>query len=105
MSESNWLEQELRTHLGPARAPAGLWAKIQFPQRVSSGGTRRFIWPALAIVLLLASADLLWEFSKARGGFGPSPRPTATELAAISAGQCDLWSSDPSHIRQWIKSR
>jgi hypothetical protein len=104
MSESSWLEHELATHLGQTSAPAGLWVKIQRPQRVNNG-VQRLVLPAFALLILLASADLLWEVGKSRGAFGHSARPTATELAAISAGQCDLWSSDPAHIRQWIKSR
>ena len=111
MPETNWLafdpkiESELRNHLGPVTAPPELWAKIQSPQRVSPFSARQLIWPAIAILLLLASADLLWEFSKARGGFRQFARPTPAELASISGQDCDLWSNDPGRILHWIKSQ
>ncbi|MCU1328100.1 MAG: hypothetical protein JWN34_3470, partial [Bryobacterales bacterium] len=63
MSESSWLEHELATHLGQTSAPAGLWVKIQRPQRVNNG-VQRLVLPAFALLILLASADLLWEVGK-----------------------------------------
>lgn len=108
MAEDDWLEGKLRAQLGPVSAPAGLWTKIQAPgavRRAESGPTR-LLWPVIAFLMLLASADLLWEFSKARGGLRQIAQPEAAELAAVAASPeaCDLYSNDPVRIRQWVKS-
>ncbi len=108
MAEDSWLEVNLREQLRPVSAPAGLWSKIQAPgagRRAESDPTR-LLWPAIALLMLLASADLLWEFSKARGGLRQIAQPDAAELAALAASPeaCELNSNDPVHIRQWIKS-
>ncbi|HXJ44992.1 MAG TPA: hypothetical protein VNH18_37230 [Bryobacteraceae bacterium] len=110
MSEgrSAWLESELVSKLGPVEAPLGLWERIQHPAAAPSRPvTARFLWPAIAIILLLASADLLWEFSKARGGLRQMAQPDASDIAAIASApdRCDLYSDDPARIRQWVKSR
>lgn len=109
MGKDTWLEAELRTQLGPVSAPAGLWAKIQSPgavRRADSGPTR-LLWPVIAFLMLLASADLLWEFSKARGGLRQTTQPNPAELEALAASSatCDLYSSDPARLRKWVKSR
>ena len=114
MAESNsgkdsWLEAELRAQLRPVSAPAGLWTKIQSPgavRRADSGPTR-LLWPVIAVLMLLASVDLLWEFSKARGGLRQTTQPNPAELAALAASPeaCDLYSSDPARLQKWVKSR
>lgn len=108
MAEDSWLETKLREELRPVSAPGGLWTKIQAPgavRRAESGPTR-LLWPVIALLMLLASADLLWEFSKARGGLRQIAQPEAAELAALAASPeaCELNSNDPARIRQWVKS-
>jgi len=95
MSESSWLERELQAGLAPVVAPAGLWYRIQAPKGTGS----RLLWPVIAVLMLLASAELLWQLRAVT-------RPSSSELAAIAADsdQCDLWSTDPARIRQWVKT-
>ena len=104
MSEFGWLEGELRAELAPVAAPPGLWARLARRRHVAP---TRLLWPVIVLALLLASADLLWEFTKARGSLRQIAQPAASDLALVAAGagQCDIYSSDPAHIRQWVKSR
>lgn len=109
MAGQDWLDAKLRAELTPVSAPIGLWAKIQSPgaARNTEAGPTRLLWPAIAILMLLASADLLWEFSKARGALRQTAQPEASELAGLAASPeaCELYSSDPAHIQRWVKSR
>ena len=100
---SEWLEAELTSALRPAQAPPGLWGRVLSPRAPARG----WLVPAIALVLLVASVDLLWEFSKARGGLRQGMQPDAAEIAAIAGSEkrCDLYSDDPGRIRQWVKSR
>jgi len=110
MSETKqgWLEAELTSALGQAQAPAGLWTRIgAAPKPSRSFHAIRFVWPALAILVLFAAANLLWEFSKAQGGLRHIAHPGPEDIAALAAApdQCDFYSNDPSRIHEWVKSR
>ncbi len=104
----NWLADKLREELRPATAPDRLWARIQAPAAASRAetGPTRFLWPAIALLMLLASADLLWEFSKARGSLRQFAQPDPSTIASLAsaADACDIYSNDPVRLRQWVKS-
>lgn len=59
---SKWLEDQLSRHLGPARAPDGLWERLQHaaqPPRPTA--TLPFArWSAAAALILAATAGSLW---------------------------------------------
>lgn len=86
MSDSSrWLQNELSRRLGPAKAPPSLWNGIQAARQPASGGWRSSfgwaLWPAIAFLLFLASADLVWEMSRARGAIRQVARTEGVTVA------------------------
>jgi hypothetical protein len=59
---SKWLEDQLSRHLGPARAPDGLWERLQHaaqpPRAAAPLPLAR--WSAAAVLILAATAGSLW---------------------------------------------
>jgi len=96
VSERKWLEGELARQLGPVRAPDSLWARIERERRRRNSGTRRsfewVLWPAVALMLMIASADLFWELGRARVAW--------REMAPAANGE-----EAPSHPHKWLISR
>jgi len=92
-----WLEAQLLRDIAQVKAPDTLWANIRAEQRARQAPVRRgwMLWPAVAMVLLLASGDLLWEFGKARGSL---IRLSDHEVARLA-------SDNPTEIRAWVKTK
>ena len=105
MSEPNnndWLERELAGQMKPARAPESLWGRIESARRGAPGSRRAslqaaarqtgwILWPAVVLVLFLASGDLLWEIGKARASMAPLTEQDLSSLTDVSA--CDIRST------------
>lgn len=79
------------------KAPDTLWSGIRAEERNRQQPHRTgwMIWPAVAMVLLVASADLLWQMGKARG---ETIRLSDPEIARLT-------SENPAEIRAWVKTR
>jgi hypothetical protein len=102
-NENDWIEKELARQLTPVRAPDSLWSRIESARRRSSPQAGWILWPAVAMMLLFASGDLLWEIGKARASIAPL---TEQDLEAVADGSaCDFKSSDPAQIERWVKAR
>ena len=112
MADSNgndWIEKELARQLSPVRAPDSLWSRVESARRgarsLPPGGRQAgwILWPAVAMMLLFASGDLLWEVGKARASIAPL---TEQDLEAVADGAaCDFKSSDPVQIERWVKAK
>jgi hypothetical protein len=112
-NNNDWLERELARQMKPARAPESLWGRIE-SGRSGAPGSRRsslqaaarqtgwILWPAVALVLFLASGDLLWEIGKARASMAPLTEQDLSSLTDVSA--CDIRSTDPDVIARWVKA-
>lgn len=108
-NENDWIEKELARQLTPVRAPDSLWSRVESARRrgarsSSLAGTQAgwILWPAVAMMLLFASGDLLWEIGKARASIAPL---TEQDLEAVADGSaCDFKSSDPAQIERWVKA-
>jgi len=87
----------LLREMAQVKAPDTLWAGIRAEQRARQTPVRTgwMLWPAVAMVLLLASGDLLWEFGKARGSV---IRLSDHEVARLT-------SDNPGEIRAWVKTK
>jgi hypothetical protein len=111
-NNNDWLERELARQMKPARAPESLWGRIESVRR--GAGSRRgslqaaarqtgwILWPAVALVLFLASGDLVWEIGKARASISPLTEQDLSSLTDVSA--CDIRSTDPDVIARWVKA-
>lgn len=105
LNDNNPIEKELARQLAPVRAPESLWGRIDAARRTgrSSAQAGWILWPAVALMLLLASGDLLWEIGKARASLAPL---TEQDLEAVSDGAaCEFKSSDPVQIERWVKAK
>lgn len=108
-NENDWIEKELARQLTPVRAPNSLWSRVESARRgarsasLSGGQAGWILWPAVAMMLLLASGDLLWEIGKARASIAPL---TEQDLEAVADGSgCDFKSSDPAQIERWVRAK
>jgi hypothetical protein len=104
-NENDWIEKELARQLTPVRAPDSLWSRVESARRSqrSSPQAGWILWPAVAMMLLFASGDLLWEIGKARASITPL---TEQDLEAVADGSaCDFKSSDPAQIERWVKAK
>jgi len=104
-NENDWIEKELARQLTPVRAPDSLWSRIESARRGARSSPQAgwILWPAVAMMLLFASGDLLWEIGKARASIAPL---TEQDLEAVADGSaCDFKSSDPAQIERWVKAR
>jgi hypothetical protein len=79
------LETELARHLGPVvNAPEGLWSRIEAERRRNTRVTGGWVlWPAVAMVLLVACVNLLWEAREA-------PRTAPAIRAAAECLSCHV---------------
>lgn len=112
-NDNSWLQNELERQLAPVRAPDSLWGRIEaaaFNSRrrktnpAQAGPQAGWIlWPAVAVLLLSASGDLLWELGKARASLAPL---TEQDLEAVAdSASCDFKSADPAQIERWVKAK
>src|SRR5579862_2732927 len=101
-----WLERELERQFAPAAAPDSLWSRIE-RQRLARRPSvpRMVLWPAVAALILAASADLLWQLNQARKSLRDLAQFTKTELRAVADANNvpELKSGDPAEIRRWVK--
>jgi hypothetical protein len=111
MSEPNsndWVERELARQMRPLRAPDSLWGRIESARRGARGSRVAslqkgwMLWPVIALVLFLASGDLLWEIGKAKASMAPLTEQDLSSLTDTSA--CDIRSTDPEVIARWVKA-
>ena len=80
MSEfKDWIETELTHRLSPVKAPETLWAAIANPPE-RKRNPRLILWPALALVLLVASVQLLSQVGR-DNLLIPSGHPGAVRIA------------------------
>ncbi len=104
-NENDWIEKELARQFTPVRAPDTLWSRVESARRGARSSPRAgwILWPAVAMMLLFASGDLLWETGKARASIAPL---TEQDLEAVAdGGGCDFKSSDPVQIERWVKAK
>ncbi len=107
-NNNDWVERELARQMKPVRAPDSLWGRIASARRRPSGSRLAslqkgwMLWPAVALVLFLASGDLLWEIGKARASMVPLTAQDLSALTDVSA--CDIRSTDPDVIARWVKA-
>lgn len=103
----SWLEPILARHLGRAKAPDELWARIQAPQPQPESKTRlfgpRLMW-ATAGALALVTGLSVWTLRK------PQDPVTDNEVLSVRAlkggsNGLDFQSGEPAAVRNWIKSR
>jgi hypothetical protein len=87
---SKWLEDQLSRHLGPARAPEGLWERLQLaaqpPRPAAPVPLAR--WSAAAVLILAAAAGSLW--------LPASSRDFTASRVAFVVRQAPATSSSPS---------
>jgi len=107
-NNNDWVERELARQMKPAPAPDSLWGRIESARRGAPGSRLAsvqkgwMLWPAVALVLFLASGDLLWEIGKAKASIVPLTEQDLSSLTDVSA--CDIRSTDPDVIARWVKA-
>jgi len=104
-NDKNWIEKELARHLAPVPAPESLWGRVEAARRSARSSPQAgwILWPAVALMLMLASGDLLLEMGKARASMAPL---TEQDLKALADGDaCDFKSADPAQIERWLKAK
>ena len=109
-----WLEMELASQFSPARAPEGLWEKIESSAVVSADRTRPrniwadwvrvFAWPAFAAVALLLSAGVFWEARSHVRDMAQLSNQDLRVVADASTGVV-ICSDNPRQIRNWLKDQ
>jgi hypothetical protein len=84
-----WLEAQLLREMAQVKAPDSLWNGIQVERRERRNRPRVvwMLWPAVATVLLVASADLCWQIGR-----------------AAQAG-ARIESNNPAELRAWVNEK
>jgi len=100
-----WLEMELARQLGPVAAPEGLWGRISVARKPVAAGW--VLWPVLAMLVLFASGDLVWQITRSRSGVREMAQIGRQQLRIVTSATpaCDFWSDDPAEIRNWVKAK
>jgi hypothetical protein len=65
----DWMERELVRQLAPVKAPDSLWGRVRDARRtrrVAGAQAGWILWPAVALMMLVASGDLAWQMDRAR---------------------------------------
>jgi hypothetical protein len=85
----DWLDAQLVRQLAPVKAPDSLWTRVQAERRERRNPARAvwILWPAVAMVLVLASIDLCRQIGK-----------------AAEAG-ARIESNKPAELRAWVNAR
>ena len=88
-----WLENELARQLAPVEAPPSLQLRLRPREPRGSGWN---LWPVLALLMLFAGGDLLWQFARLRH---------IAQFGGDSAHASGFWSDNPAEIRNWLKTK
>jgi len=107
-SPRQWLEMELTRQLRPVSAPEFLWNRIHEKHSVRGAlPTGWVLWPVLALLMIFASGDLVWQMARSRGTLRHLAQVSGRQLRIVTSATpaCDFWSSDPEEIRNWVKTK
>ncbi len=90
-SNNSFLERELARQLAPAAAPGHLWAGIveRRSSRRQAHGVGLMLWPVIALVFLVACADLLFQL-----GRGAALRQRVRQIAQNVGGRTLVAAAD-----------
>lgn len=92
------VEALLDRHLGPVRAPAELWDRVQGAS--SRGSDRRLVWAlATAVLVLIAAAGLYTH------GAGARDETAAFQALVRGADSLEFLSASGPAMRTWIRNQ